>query len=53
MDERFDQRLEATEHALVGVFHRELNAQTKAMIFGMITIVLAMAALAFALARFT
>jgi hypothetical protein len=52
-EEKFNLRLEATKHELVAMFHRELNAQTKVIMFGMITIVLTMASLAFALVRFT
>jgi hypothetical protein len=53
MDDNFGQRLEAAKQELIGLFHRELNAQTKTVVFGMVTIVLTMAALAFALVRFT
>jgi len=53
MDDHFGQRLEAAKQELIGLFHRELNAQTKTVVFGMVTIVLTMAALAFALVRFT
>ncbi|MDQ3354422.1 MAG: hypothetical protein M3507_08090 [Actinomycetota bacterium] len=52
-EEKFNLRLEAVKHELIAMFHRELNAQTKVIMFGMITIVLTMASLAFALVRFT
>jgi hypothetical protein len=53
MDDNFGQRLEAAKQELIGLFHRELNAQTKTVVFGMVTIVLTMAALTFALVLFT
>lgn len=53
MDDSFGQRLEAAKQELIGMFYRELNAQTKTVVLGMVTIVLTMAALAFALVRFT
>lgn len=55
-DARFDlvdERINASKHELIGTLHRELNAQTKTMMFGIVTIVLTMATLAFALVRFT
>ncbi len=48
-----DQRIETSQHEVIGVLHRELNAQTKSMLFGVVTVVLTMAALAFSLVRFT
>lgn len=63
IDARFaviDERLEAAgyqltalKHEVMDAFHRELNEQTKTMLFGIVSIVLTMAALAFALVRFT
>lgn len=53
MDDNFGQRLDGAKQELIGLFYRELNAQTKTVVFGMVTIVLTMAALAFALVRFT
>jgi hypothetical protein len=56
VDGRFaaiDQRFEALEHKLMDAFHRELIDQTRTMLFGIVSIVLTMAALAFALVRFT
>jgi hypothetical protein len=56
MDARFavvDGRFEALEHKLMDAFHRELIDQTRTMLFGIVSVVLTMAALAFALVRFT
>lgn len=51
-EKRFDVRLEALEHKLLAGFRKELNEQTRLIVFGMVTIVITMASLAFALVRF-
>ena len=63
LDERFkgldwrfeglDERLKATGSDLRATFEHELRSQTMTMMFGLISVVLTMSALAFALARFT
>ena len=56
LDLRFkvvDERLVGLEHRLTGSFEHELRQQTMTMMFGMVGVVLTMAALAFALVRFT
>jgi hypothetical protein len=56
VDERFnvvDERLMGLEHRLTGMFEHELRQQTMTMMFGMVGVVMTMAALAFALVRFT
>jgi hypothetical protein len=49
----FDDRLQAGMSELRAAFEHELRAQTTTMVFGLVSVVLTMAALAFALARFT
>jgi len=51
--EGLDERIKAMGADLRGAFEHELRAQTTTMMFGMISVVLTMAALAFALVRFT
>lgn len=51
-EKRFDVRLEALEHKLLAGFRKEFNEQTRLIVFGMVTIVITMASLAFALVRF-
>ena len=56
VDERFngvDGRISAMGSELRASFEHELRGQTTTMMFGLIGVVLTMAALAFALARFT
>jgi hypothetical protein len=53
MEARIDLRFEAFEHRLTGSFEHELRQQTMTTMFGMVGVVLTMAALAFALARLT
>ncbi len=56
VDERFngvDERINAATSDLRAVFEHELRSQTTTVVFGMVTIVLTMAALAFALVRFS
>jgi hypothetical protein len=56
MDLRFqvvDERLVGLEHRLTATFEHELRQQTLALIFGMVSVVLTMSGLAFALVRFT
>ncbi len=43
--------LEALEHKLTATFHGELNSQTRMMFFAIVTIVLTMSGLVFAVAR--
>ncbi len=55
LDDRFsalDDRLKATGFELRASFEHELRKQTTTMIFALVSVVLTMAALAFALARF-
>jgi transcriptional regulator NrdR family protein len=52
---RFDgvnDRIKATTSDLRATFEHELRSQTTTMVFGLVTVVLTMAALAFALVRF-
>jgi hypothetical protein len=51
--EKFDLRLESLKYELLAAFRQELNAQTKFVMFGIVTIVVTMATLAFSLVRFT
>jgi hypothetical protein len=63
VDERFtalgwrfdglDDRIQASGSDLRAAFEHELRSQTTTMIFGLVSVVLTMAALAFALVRFT
>ena len=56
VDERFngvDDRISALDSELRASFEHELRAQTLTIVFGMVSVVLTMAVLAFALARFT
>lgn len=63
LDERFkaidwrfeglEERLKATASDLRATFEHELRSQTLTIMFGMVSIVLTMAALAFALVKFT
>jgi len=55
-DERFnsmDDRIRASASDLRATFEHELRSQTTTMVFGLVSVVLTMAALAFALVRFT
>ena len=55
-DERFsamDDRIRASAFDLRAAFEHELRSQTITMVFGLVSVVLTMAALAFALVRFT
>ncbi len=49
----FDERMKAMGSDLRASFEHELRAQTTTMVFALVSVVLTMAALAFALARFT
>ena len=49
----FDDRLQAGMSGLRAAFEHELRGQTTTMFFALVSVVLTMAALAFALARFT
>jgi hypothetical protein len=51
--EGLDDRLRGGMSELRAAFERELRGQTTTMVFGLVSVVLTMAALAFALARFT
>jgi archaellum component FlaC len=51
--EGLDDRLKGGMSELRAAFEHELRGQTTTMVFGMVSVVLTMAALAFALARFT
>ena len=51
--ERVDESIRASADNLRASFKHELRAQTTTMVFGLVGVVLTMAALAFALARFT
>jgi hypothetical protein len=56
LDDRFaalDDRISAMGFELRASFEHELRAQTTTMVFALVSVVLTMAALAFALARFT
>ena len=56
IDERFnamDDRMKASASDLRASFEHELRSQTTTMVFGLVGVVLTMAALAFALVRFT
>jgi len=56
MNERFnamDDRIRASASDLRATFEHELRSQTTTMVFGLVSVVLTMAALAFALVRFT
>ena len=56
VDERFDRvddRMSAMGSELRATFEHELRGQTTTMVFALVSVVLTMAALAFALARFT
>lgn len=56
VDVRFDgmdHRITAAASALRATFEHELRSQTTTMMFGMVSVVLTMAALTFALVRFT
>ena len=55
-DERFarvDERISAATSDLRATFEHALRSQTTTMVFGLVSVVLTMAALAFALVRFT
>lgn len=51
--EGLDERLKGGMSELRATFEHELRGQTATMVFGLVSVVLTMAALAFALARFT
>ena len=51
--EGLDERLKGGMSELRAAFEHELRGQTTTMVFGLVSVVLTMAALAFALARFT
>ena len=51
--ERMEERIKAAMFELRATFEHELRAQTTTMVFAVVGVVLTMAALAFALARFT
>jgi hypothetical protein len=51
LGERFETRLEATEHKLIGMFRAELNLQTRTMFLSMSSLMVTIAALAFTAAR--
>jgi hypothetical protein len=51
--EGLDDRLKGGMFELRAAFEHELRGQTNTMVFGLVSVVLTMAALAFALARFT
>ena len=51
--EGLDDRLKGGMSELRAAFEHELRGQTTTMVFGLVSVVLTMAALAFALARFT
>ena len=51
--ERVEERIRAAMFELRSTFEHELRAQTTTMVFAVVGVVLTMAALAFALARFT
>ena len=51
--EGLDDRLQGGMSELRAAFEHELRGQTTTMVFGLVSVVLTMAALAFALARFT
>lgn len=53
IDERFETRINAMGDRLTAAFEHELRAQFSTTVFGLVSIVLTMAALAFALVRFT
>ena len=53
IEERLDYRFKATSSELRATFEHELRSQTMTMMFGMLSVVLTMSALAFALVRFT
>ncbi len=53
VEERLDQRIKASASDLRAAFEHELRGQTTTMVFGLVSVVLTMAALAFALVRFT
>ena len=56
IDDRFgrvDDRIATAASDLRATFEHELRAQTTTMVFGLVGVVLTMAALAFALVRFT
>jgi hypothetical protein len=56
MDVRFDamdDRIKASASDIRASFEHELRSQTITMVFGLVSVVLTMAALAFALVRFT
>ncbi len=51
--ERIEEGIKAATSGVTAAFEHELRAQTTTMMFGLVGVVLTMAALAFALARFT
>jgi len=53
VEERLDERIGAAASDLRATFEHELRVQTTTVIFGLASVVLTMAALAFALVRFT
>jgi hypothetical protein len=56
VDERFaglDERIKSSASDLKASFEHELRSQTMALIFGMVSVVMTMSGLAFALVRFT
>lgn len=48
---QIDSRFESMEHKLVGMFHAELNSQTKVMFFSLSSLIITLAALAFTSAQ--
>ena len=53
LEQRIDLRFDAARSDLRATFEHELRAQTTTIVFALVGVVLTMAALAFALARFT
>ncbi|MDQ3304925.1 MAG: hypothetical protein M3535_02900 [Actinomycetota bacterium] len=53
LKESVELKLQSLKNELLAAFRQELNAQTKFVVFGLVTIVMTMASLAFALVRFT
>jgi len=53
IEHQFDERIKGSVSELRASFEHELRGQTTTMVFGLVSVVLTMAALAFALVRFT